>query len=223
VLVAVRDTGCGMTEEVKARLFEPFFTTKEPGRGTGLGLATCYGIVRQSGGHLEVESEPGRGSEFRIYLPRVQEAAEGAVRTRERVTRPEGFETVLLAEDEPMVRSLASNVLQGCGYIVLEAANGEEALRALQASADKPIHLLLTDVVMPRLSGPTLRNVVQSMRPEIKVLYICGGQEGPPPRMEASQNGIAVLQKPFTPEALTRKVREVLDMPPRFYAGEERQ
>ncbi|MEE9261580.1 MAG: ATP-binding protein, partial [Dehalococcoidia bacterium] len=150
VKLSISDTGIGMDEEVKSHLFEPFFTTKEPGKGTGLGLATCYGIVKASGGDILVQSESGHGSTFDIYLPRVEEAAAQVVEEADGDEVPRGTETVLLVEDEPSVRLLAAEVLRLQGYTVLEAGDGEEAMRVAQEHGEKEIHLLLTDIIMPR-------------------------------------------------------------------------
>jgi two-component system, cell cycle sensor histidine kinase and response regulator CckA len=153
VTLSVSDTGIGITEEVKAHLFEPFFTTKEKGKGTGLGLATCYGIVKQSSGYIEVNSEPGRGTTFIIYLPRTEEQAKPEPGNLENGQIPRGPETVLLAEDEPAVRTMVATILQRQGYRVLQAANGDEALRLAQLHAEEEIHVLMTDVVMPQMGA----------------------------------------------------------------------
>jgi PAS domain S-box-containing protein len=210
VLLDVRDSGAGMTEAVRLRIFEPFFTTKGPGKGTGLGLATVYGIVKQSGGHIEVLSAPGAGSAFRIYLPRVAEAAVFGMAPAETVQVPRGNETILLAEDEPSVRGIASVILRSCGYQVLEAAEGTEALRRL-GEYTGPLHLLVTDVMMPRMNGAQLAEQVRKVRPDVRVLFISGYTADVmiPHGGPASDQGF--LQKPFTPLSLARKVREVLD------------
>ena len=156
VRLTVTDTGVGMSEEVKAHLFEPFFTTKEVGQGTGLGLATCFGIIKQSGGHILTHSQPGHGASFQIYLPQVEQKIEPLFSRDQAESLPKGTETILLVEDELAVRTLAGRVLREQGYTVLEAANGEEALRLFQKSEEIEIHLLLADVVMPQLGGPEL-------------------------------------------------------------------
>jgi signal transduction histidine kinase len=210
VVLQVSDTGVGMSHEVLAHLFEPFFTTKPRGRGTGLGLATVYGIVHQSGGHIMVESAPDRGATFRIYLPRVDgplDALPGPGEIRAPVT---GTETVLLTEDDPLVRLLARTVLERAGYAVLAAAGGKEAL-ILADDHRGPIHLLLTDVVMPEMSGRELMHHLAERRPEVKVLYVTGYSEDAVAQHGVLDPGTAFLPKPFTPEVLTRKVREVLD------------
>jgi PAS domain S-box-containing protein len=210
VRLAVGDTGAGMTAEVRAHLFEPFFTTKEPGKGTGLGLATVYGIVKQSDGHIGVSSEPGAGTTFEIYLPRVE--APAATIAAEPATSRGGEETILLVEDEPEVRSLARDLLEAAGYLVLEASDGEDALRVVE-QREGPIHLLVTDVVMPRMSGPELAGLLVRARPELKVLYVSGYIAAEIADLGVLEPGVHFLPKPFTPVGLARKVREVLDAP----------
>jgi two-component system cell cycle sensor histidine kinase/response regulator CckA len=212
VLLSVADTGQGMSDETQAHLFEPFFTTKERGKGTGLGLATVYGIVQQSGGHIRVNSAADRGSTFLVYLPRV-EAPEDGVQGTDRPLLPHpspGTETVLLAEDEEVLRRLAREILSGNGYKVLEAANGREALLLSEAHRGE-IHLLLTDVVMPKMSGRELGERIRLLRPDLRILYMSGYTDDAILRHGVLEDGIPFLQKPFTPEALARKVREVLD------------
>jgi PAS domain S-box-containing protein len=209
VLLDVADSGCGMTEEVRAHLFEPFFTTKGPGHGTGLGLSTVYGIVKQSGGDIDVDSQPGHGTRFRIYLPRVQsETSEPLAQVLSRALR--GSETILLVEDERQVRDVVNTVLRRQGYQVLEATDGAEALRMAEGHT-APINLLITDVVMPQLSGPDLARRLLQARPQLRVLYMSGytGSALLPPDVQAK--GTAFLQKPFTSEVLLRQVRAVLD------------
>jgi len=210
IQLAVSDTGCGMDEATKAHLFEPFFTTKGVGKGTGLGLATVYGIVKQASGCIYIYSEPGRGATFKIYLPRIEEAVP-AKHAQAGVTRSSvGTETILLVEDEDAVRALTRHVLQKSGYKVLEARHGGEALR-LCGRHREPIHLLLTDVVMPEMGGRELADCLISLRPEMKVLYLSGYTDDAVVRHGILTAESAFLQKPFSVETLTRKVREVLD------------
>jgi len=208
-MLAVTDTGCGMDEATKARIFEPFFTTKEPGKGTGLGLATVYGIVQQAGGFIWVYSEPGQGTSFKIYLPEVDATAERATAAAP-TPAPGGTETVLLAEDAGAVRAVAKQVLERQGYTVLEAPDGEAALRLAQRHRGV-IHLLLTDVVMPRVGGRELAEQLARIRPDVKVLYVSGYTDDSVVRHGILESGTAYLQKPFSPESLARKVRDVLD------------
>ncbi len=209
-VLEVSDTGSGMSAETQARIFEPFFTTKAQGKGTGLGLATVYGVVRQSDGHISVESAPGAGATFRVYLPRVDETVTPAA-TPGTVTAPAvGRETVLLAEDEPLVRLLARRVLEQAGYTVLVASGGAEALETARRH-DGPIHLLLTDVVMPEMSGRDLVRHLLDLRPGVPVLYMTGYSDEAIARHGVLDPGTALIQKPFTPAALARKVREALD------------
>jgi PAS domain S-box-containing protein len=209
VVLEVSDTGCGMTEEVRAHVFEPFFTTKEVGKGTGLGLATVYGVVTQAGGRVEVDSAPGRGATFRVVLPRAAGDARPAGRRPPAAAAPRGAETVLLAEDEDAVRSLARHVLAGHGYAVLEAADGVQALH-LAGRHGGAIDLLVTDVVMPDLGGRELAERLTRLHPAVKVLYISGYTDDAVVRHGVARDEVNFLQKPFSPQALARKVREVL-------------
>ncbi len=209
VVVAVSDTGTGMTEAVKSHLFEPFFTTKEPGKGTGLGLATCYGIVRQSGGHISVYSEPGVGTTVRVYLPYVGTTAPDADRVTPHL--PRGEETILLVEDEAGVRQVAARILAGRGYRVVEAADAETALTLLAATP--AIELVVTDVVLPGIGGRVLAERAAELRPGIRVLFMSGYTDDVVLQHRLISRDIAFVQKPFTPESLGRGVREVLDRP----------
>ena len=210
VMLAVSDTGCGMDPDTQLRIFEPFFTTKEKGKGTGLGLSTVYGIVKQSGGYVFVYSEQGRGTSFKIYLPRVEE--EAAEKTPERPARLglRGTESILLMEDEQSVRELIAEALQAQGYNVLVAGNGQEAL-ALAAPANCCVDLMITDVVMPGMSGRELATRMAQSRPGMRVLYLSGYTEDAIVHHGVLDPGTAFLQKPFSLDALACKVREILD------------
>jgi CheY-like chemotaxis protein len=218
VLLEVGDTGVGMDAETRSHLFEPFFTTKEQGKGTGLGLSTVYGTAKQSGGHISVESEPGRGSTFTVYLPRVAAPVAPAERpaperpgaSPEALLTPGRGETILLVEDAQRVRAVVREILEMSGYAVLEARQGAEALEVSNRHA-ATIHLLVTDVVMPQMSGRELAQRLATLRPELKVLYMSGYTDDAIVRHGVLASGIAFLSKPFTPNALALKVREVLD------------
>ncbi|MET0795016.1 MAG: response regulator, partial [Polyangiaceae bacterium] len=209
VMLAVSDTGSGMDKATQARIFEPFFTTKEKGRGTGLGLSTVFGIVQQSGGNVWVYSEPGNGTTFKIYLPQVSDELD-TTDVQPSSLSLHGTETVLLVEDEDLVRAAARGILGRYGYDVIEARNGAEALRVCQDSA-LSIDLLLTDVVMPRMSGPALAKLAAALRPSMKVLCMSGYTDDSVVRHGLMAGEIAFVQKPFTPDSLGRKVRELLD------------
>ncbi|HZU37451.1 MAG TPA: response regulator, partial [Gemmataceae bacterium] len=220
VLLSVTDTGCGMTPETKVRVFEPFFTTKEVGKGTGLGLATVYGIVQQSRGYIVLDSTLGAGTTFRIYLP----AATKPVAPAEPPPNPPntlvGTETVLLVEDGESVRAMTRRILQSYQYNVLEAADGKQALD-VAAQCTGRIHLMLTDVVMPHLSGPQLAEYLAPRRPDMKILYMSGYTDDAMVRHRVVDSGIPFLQKPFTPAALAKKVREVLNLGKRAELAEK--
>jgi PAS domain S-box-containing protein len=211
VMLSVSDTGSGMTPEVKERIFEPFFTTKGEGKGTGLGLSMVYGIVKQSGGYIWVYSEQGQGTTFKIYLPRVDEEVDPLPRQISTGSLPKGNETVLLVEDDPSVRELAARVLRGQGYAILEAANGEEAMQIIRAPVLKEIHLLLTDMVMPQMGGKELGKRFKALYPEAKVLFVSGYTDKTFIQQEFIEPGVNLLQKPFSPGTLAKRVRDVLD------------
>jgi len=211
VRVTVSDTGFGISPEVKERIFEPFFTTKDTSGGTGLGLSTVYGIVKQSGGFILVYSEPGRGTTFKIYLPRVAGEADPLPQRDEPGCLPLGKEKVLLVEDEPLVLGLGARILRAHGYTVLEASNGSEAMRLARDQATGEIHLLMTDVVMPQMGGKELADCLKSERPNIKVLFTSGYTDNAIIWHGLLNGEVAFLEKPFSPAALVRKVREVLD------------
>ena len=211
VVLSISDTGVGIEEDVKPHIFEPFFTTKRAGKGTGLGLSTCYGIVAQSGGHIEVKSEPGHGTTFDIFLPRVDEPAGSLPLRDDPGYLPLGNEAVLLVEDEPLVREVTSIVLREQGYSVLTAANGHEALSIANHYKDQEIHLLLADVVMPLMGGRELSERLKELHPETKVLYTSGYSDDTVVNYGVSGPASEFVQKPFTPAVLARKVREVLE------------
>ena len=208
VMLAVSDTGKGMDAATLAHIFEPFFTTKDPGKGTGLGLATVFGIVKQSGGHVWVYSEPGKGTSFKIHLPRVDSPAPGAAGSKPRL--PRGNEAILVAEDEETIRSLVTAVLEGCGYTVIAASSGEEAMAA-GLKEKRTIDLLLTDVVMPGISGVDLAAKLAASRPGLKVLFMSGYTDNVVLHHGVSTSTMAFLQKPFTQAVLASRVRGVLD------------
>jgi two-component system cell cycle sensor histidine kinase/response regulator CckA len=212
VMFAVSDTGCGMDRETQTKIFEPFFTTKELGKGTGLGLATVYGVVKQSGGYIWVYSELGRGSTFKIYLPRIEEALTASDSGKGGKEIGRGWETILLVEDAQPLRELAHELLEDSGYTVLEAANGADAIQVAEQHQG-PIHLLLTDVVMPGMDGPKVAEYMTRICPGIKVLYASGYTDDTIVHHGVLNSGIALLQKPFTRATLTNKVREVLGLP----------
>jgi signal transduction histidine kinase len=209
VMIAISDTGVGMTEETREHIFEPFFTTREGSGGTGLGLATVFGIVKQSGGSINVYSEPGHGSVFKVYLPRVLEPYEEPPAPIEDVSGVAGTETLLVAEDDEAVRGITVLALSRAGYEVLAAEGGVAALELARRHAG-PIHLLVTDVVMPGISGQQLAQELAQLRPEIRTLYVSGYAENTIVHHGVLDADVAFLPKPFTPTALVRKVREVL-------------
>jgi CheY-like chemotaxis protein len=205
VLLTVTDTGVGMTEEVLAHIFEPFFTTKEVGRGTGLGLSSCFGIIRQNNGYISVRSKPGRGTIFSIYLPYLEPVFVEPAREYQVGPSTPGDETILLVEDEMQVRALLAEMLRQYGYTVLEASNGEEALHLLRSRPQQVIHLIITDMVMPKMGGKALANLLRVIYPNLKVLFMSGYADA-----ENISGGAAFLSKPFTLRDLAYKVRELL-------------
>jgi len=216
VMLAVSDTGTGMTDEVKKHLFEPFFTTKPKGKGTGLGLTTCQTIINQSGGHIGVYSEEGKGTTFKVYFPRVGQAPQVATAAAATGLEPlpRGTETLLVVEDEPALRLLAHGVLAGQGYEVLLAANGQDGLRVAREHKGSPIRLAVTDVIMPQMSGKVMADWLRATYPDIKVLFTSGYTDDAIAHHGVLDAGGAFLSKPYTPAILTRKVREMLDSPP---------
>jgi signal transduction histidine kinase/CheY-like chemotaxis protein len=210
VMLAVSDSGEGMSEETQSRIFEPFYTTKEVGKGTGLGLSMVYGIVKQSGGYIWVYSEPHRGTTFKIYLPRTEQPAETTVVEKRPSNVQRGTETILLVEDDPQLRQLSSTVLAHCGYDMLVAASPEEGLAICQSN-HKDIRLLVTDVVMPRMNGRQLAEKIVAVCPKVRVLYISGYTNNAIVHYGVLDPGLWFLPKPFSLSALVAKVREVLD------------
>jgi two-component system cell cycle sensor histidine kinase/response regulator CckA len=210
VLLSVSDTGCGMDAETLYHVFEPFFTTKPAGTGTGLGLATVYGVVQQSGGHIDVASSPGRGTTFRVYLPRA--GATAAVREAEAApaATAAGRETILLVEDDDQVRGFARRVLESKGYTVLEASHPEAGLQTAEEHG-AAIDLLLTDVIMPGMSGPEMAERITGRQAQLPVLYMSGYTDEAIGQHGLGAEDLALLHKPFTPAALTATVRQVLD------------
>jgi len=213
VMLSVSDTGIGMTDEVKAHLFEAFFTTKPKGKGTGLGLATCQTIVKQSGGHIDADSQLGKGTTFKIYFPRVDQPVEVTARPVQNGPLPRGTETLLVVEDEPSVCHLANNVLKNQGYTVLQAMNGQEALRVAREHKGPPIRLVITDVIMPQMGGKVMAEWLKSSHPDLKILFTSGYTDDTIVQYGVLDPGVAFLSKPYTPASLTRKVRELLDTP----------
>ncbi|MFA5109857.1 MAG: response regulator, partial [Desulfobaccales bacterium] len=212
VRLTVRDTGLGMDEETRAHIFEPFFTTKEQGKGTGLGLSTVYGIVKQSQGYIDLESVPGEGSTFTIYLPRL-DAAVSPLEPKKPVTeRLRGTETILLVEDEDVLRTLLGKFLRLCGYTVLEARHGGEALLLCERHHGT-IHLMVTDVVMPQMSGRELSDRLLPLHPEMKVLFMSGYTEDAVVHHGVAHLSVPFLQKPFKPIQLVQKIQAILNLP----------
>lgn len=210
-MLAVTDTGVGMAEEVRARIFEPFFSTKAVGQGTGLGLSTCYGIVKQSGGHISVYSERGSGATFKIYLPQVEQGVTAPAPRLASPDLPRGTETILLVEDDPALREMAGTLLRRLGYTVWAAANGIEALSLKQQRGIGHIDLLFTDVVMPHMSGKELADRMRALFPETKILFTSAYTENAIVHQGVLDEGVMLLQKPFTPFALAHKLRKALE------------
>jgi two-component system cell cycle sensor histidine kinase/response regulator CckA len=208
-MMSVSDTGVGMTKEVQEHIFEPFFTTKEKGKGTGLGLSTVYGIVKQSKGNIWVYTELGKGATFKVYLSRAERLVSEKKKKDKKAEALTGSETILVVEDDAMVRKFAERVLKGFGYRILIAANGDEAV-SIAGEYEGPIDLMLTDVVMPGMSGQDLENRLKASKPGIKVLYMSGYTDDAIVHHGILDRGKIFLQKPFTIEALGRKVREAL-------------
>jgi len=213
VMLAVEDTGCGMGPKTQARIFDPFFSTKELGKGTGLGLATVYGIVKQTGGYIWVYSEVNQGTVFKVYLPRTDQAVQPAEREQPEVRALQGSETILLVEDSESLLEMAREYLESIGYTVLGAVSGEKALQWAREYAG-PIHLLLTDVVMPEMSGPELAKRLALLRPGMKTMLTSGYTDEAISRQGIFDSSVAFIQKPYRPKALARKIREVLDGTP---------
>ncbi|MFO0938369.1 MAG: response regulator [Gemmataceae bacterium] len=209
VLMAVTDSGCGMDAATVARIFEPFFTTKGE-QGTGLGLATVHGIIRQGGGHVAVYSEVGHGTTFKVYLPQVERQTPLTSTRLKKATMPKGGETILLVEDEDGVRALVRHILRSCGYSVFEANDGVEAVKLAEQHVGK-IDLLMTDVVMPRMGGREVADRLRKLHPGVKVIFSSGYTDDAIVRHGILEAEVAFLQKPFTPVSLAAKVREVLD------------
>jgi CheY-like chemotaxis protein len=210
VMLSVRDTGCGMDKQTQLRVFEPFFTTKGPGRGTGLGLSTVYGIVKQSNGYVWVYSEPGNGATFKVYFPRVDEAAQPLIRPEVEKEVGRGTESILLVEDDDGLRLLATNLLSRHGYRILEAKDGESAIAISRHYADG-IDMLLTDVIMPGMNGAELAARLRHLRPHMKVLYMSGYTGRIVRDSGLVETEVNLLSKPFTRRSLLSAVRTVID------------
>jgi CheY-like chemotaxis protein len=211
VQLAVTDTGVGIAAEDKEHIFEPFYTTKKEGKGTGLGLATCYGIVKQNGGYIWADSKINKGTTFSIYFPCVEEISKSRAKQESKEHLRQGAETILLVEDEPSVRTISARLLREKGYRVLEAANGKEALRIAARFESGQIHLLVSDIVMPELGGRELADQLLPEHPDMKVLFISGYPGEDVARRGGLSHGLVLLQKPFSPALLEKEVRRCLD------------
>ncbi|MCK5033348.1 MAG: response regulator, partial [Calditrichia bacterium] len=210
MMLSISDNGCGMDKATQAKIFDPFFTTKELGKGTGLGLSTVYGIVKQNKGYIWVYSEPGQGTTFKIYFPCVDKTVQVEKRVHFSAKSLEGSEVILIVDDDPGIRELSRDTLSSYGYNILEAENGEEAL-AICNEHKAPIHLIITDVVMPKMGGRELEKNISRLYPEIKVLFVSGYTDNAMLQHGVLEEGVAFLEKPFRPVALAQKAREVLD------------
>ena len=210
-MFSVSDTGTGMTDEVKAHLYEAFFTTKPKGKGTGLGLATCQAIVKQSAGHIELISELGKGTTFKVYFPRVDQPLNEETRRFHRGPLPRGMETLLVVEDEPSVRHLARTLLETQGYVVLTASNGQDALHVVRDHKGSPIRLVITDVIMPLMGGKVMAEWLKATYPDLKILFTSGYSDEAITGSDTKEGGVEFLAKPYTPAILIHKVRELLD------------
>jgi CheY-like chemotaxis protein len=213
VMLQISDTGTGMTDEVKARLFEAFFTTKPKGAGTGLGLSTCRSIIRQSGGHIEVYSELGQGTTFKIYFPRIDQALKTKEVTRLPWPQSRSTETLLVVEDDASVRRLAQAILEAKGYHVLSACNGQDGLRVAHEHSGSPISLVVSDLIMPVMGGKVMTEWLKTTYPDIRVIFTSGYTDEVIKRNGVFESGIDFLPKPYTPKTLTAKVRDMLDTP----------
>lgn len=213
-LLSVTDTGLGMTEEVKTHLFEAFFTTKSASKGTGLGLATCQTIVRQSEGYIDVYSELGQGTTFKVYFPQTEQPLPVTISSLHKTGRlRQGTETLLIVEDEPSVRHLAQGVLKAQGYDVLTALNGQDALRVVREHQGQPVSLVITDIIMPQMGGKMMAEWLKSSYPDLKILFTSGYMDDSGAHHIELEKGVEFLPKPYTPAVLARKVRALLDMP----------
>ena len=211
IVLSVEDNGIGMDDEVKSHIFEPFFTTKDADKGTGLGLSTCYGIVKQAGGAIDVDSSPGNGTNFKVFLPRIKPAAGLLDKALAGRPLPRGTETILVVDDEPMVRNVAAYSLRDLGYKVYEASNGDEALRLLDSPDPTSVDLVLSDIIMPLMGGVGLMKGMQQILPNVPVILTSGYADDDSLSQGVFEPTTEFLRKPFTPSLLANKVRSVLD------------